>query len=174
MTMNRLVALMVVIFLFESAVMPWLIPVGMGSRIIPHFTFVFIILAALYNGRHAALVLGIAFGFLQDVVFYGHLLGPYAFAMGLIGYLTGLVMSRKRSTMLMAMTIVGLTSLMLDSLIYFINYVFRITSESYVWALLNHMIPSVFLQLAFALICYIPARRWNEGHVKKKPEQESE
>jgi rod shape-determining protein MreD len=47
--------------------------------------------------------------------------------------------------------------------LFFIYKVFRITGASYAWALLNHILPSLFLQLAFALACYVPVRRMFES-----------
>ncbi|WP_424768136.1 rod shape-determining protein MreD [Paenibacillus sp. sgz302251] len=174
MSMNRIILLMLLLFVIEGAVMPWIIPAGFGSRIIPHFIFVAVIFAALYSGRHRALLLGVSFGFLQDVVYFGHLMGANAFVMGLIGYFTGMLLERRRATLMMAISIIGFACIVYDTAIFFIYKVFRITSETYAWALLNHILPSLFLQLAFALVCYVPARRLFEGQSLVNPDKDEE
>ncbi|WP_028611824.1 rod shape-determining protein MreD [Paenibacillus harenae] len=174
MSMNRIILLMLLLFIIEGAIMPWIIPAGFGSRIIPHFVFVAVVFAALYSGRHRALLLGVSFGMLQDVVYFGHLIGAHAFIMGLIGYFTGMLLERRRATLMMAVSIIGMACILYDTAIFFIYRVFRITSETYAWALLEHILPSLFLQLAFALACYVPARRLFEAQTKANPETEEE
>jgi rod shape-determining protein MreD len=61
-----------------------------------------------------------------------------------------------------------------DTALFFIYKVFRITNESYAWALLDYILPSLFLQLAFALACYVPARRIFESQTKANPEKDEE
>jgi rod shape-determining protein MreD len=163
MSMNRIVALMLLLFVIEGSLMPWIIPEGFGDRIIPHFIFVFVLFSALYGNRHQALLLGAGFGLLQDVVYFGQLLGLNFFAMGLLGYFTGVLLERKRATVMMAITVIGFACILYDSSLFFIYKVFRITGASYAWALLNHILPSLFLQLAFALACYVPVRRMFES-----------
>lgn len=172
--MNRIVGLLLLLFIVEGAIMPWIIPAGYGSRIIPHFVFVSVIYCALYSGRHRALMLGAGFGMLQDVVYFGHLMGPHAFTMGLIGYFTGALLERRRATLMMAISIIGFASILYDTSVFFINRVFRITDEAYAWALIDYILPSLFLQLAFALVCYVPARRIFEGQAKANPEKAEE
>lgn len=174
MSMNRLILVMFLLFIIEGTIMHWIIPHGYVGRIVPHFTFVFVMYASLYSGRHRALLFGISFGLLQDIVFFGHLIGVNAFIMGLIGYFTGVLLERRRSTLLTALSVIGLGCIIYDTLVYFIYSVFRFTNESYAWALLDHILPSLFLQMAFALASYVPARRLYENHAKLSPEQEEE
>ncbi|MCA0755273.1 rod shape-determining protein MreD [Paenibacillus sp. N4] len=174
MSMNRILVLMIALFIIEGAIMPWIIPASLGSRIIPHFVFVAVIFSALYSDRHRALMLGVSFGFLQDVIYFGHLLGPHSFVMGLIGYFTGVLLEKRRATLLMAVSVIGFACILYDSVIFFIYRVFRITGETYAWALLNHILPSLFLQLAFALACYVPARRLFEAHSKTSPDKDEQ
>ena len=166
MSMNRIVSIMLLLFVLEGAFMPWIIPAGFGDRISPHFMFVFVLYSALYGNRHQALLLGAGFGLLQDVVYYGHLLGLHFFTMGLIGYFTGVLLERKRATVMMAITIIGFACLLYDTSLFYIYKVFRITDSSYAWALLHYILPSLFLQMTFALACYIPVRRMFESRTK--------
>ncbi len=172
--MNRILLLMLLIFIIEGTIMPWLIPAGYGDRIVPHFILVSVIFAALYTDRHRALLLGVSFGFLQDIVYFGHLLGVHSFVMGLLGYFIGLLLDRRRATLMMAVTVVGFACILYDSVIFFIYSVFRITSETYAFALLNHILPSLFLQLVFAIAIYVPARRMLEAYSRADSDKDDE
>ncbi|WP_219837972.1 rod shape-determining protein MreD [Paenibacillus sp. R14(2021)] len=174
MSLQRIIGVMLLFFLTEGTVFYWLLPDSMVGRIVPHFTLAFVLFAALYRGRHTALVLGMAFGLLQDLAFYGRIIGVHSFAMGLVGYLTGLLLERKRSTLLMALFVISVSTLVNDTVVYIIYRVFRLTNQSFQWALSQHMIPSLFLQLLFALAMYIPVRRWFEGSLKPKTEEEED
>jgi rod shape-determining protein MreD len=101
-------------------------------------------------------------------------MGVNAFSMGLIGYYTGVLLERRRSTLLTALSVVGLGSILYDTIVYFVNMVFRITKETYAWALMDHILPSLFLQLVFALAVYVPARRLFESHLKLNPDSDEE
>lgn len=174
MSMNRIVLIMLLVFLIEGTVLPWLIPGSFGSRIIPHFIFVIVIFSGLYGTRHQALFLGAGFGLLQDIVYYGHMIGAQFFVMGLLGYLTGMLLERKRVTIMMALTVVGFACLLYDSALFSIYKVFQITNASYAWALIHHILPSLFLQLGFALAAYVPVRRMFESRMKQTPDNEAE
>ncbi|MBH5317155.1 rod shape-determining protein MreD [Paenibacillus sp. GSMTC-2017] len=174
MSMNRIVCLMLLLFVIEGTLIPWIIPEGFGDRIIPHFIFVVVLFSALYGNRHQALFLGAGFGLLQDIVYYGHLIGGHFFIMGLIGYFTGVVLERKRVTIMMALTVIGFACILYDTTLFFIYKVFRITSAEYAWALINHILPSLFLQLAFALIIYVPVRRIFETRNNSVSEKDEE
>lgn len=174
MTMNRVIIMMLILFIIEGAVMPWIIPAGYGSRIIPHFIFVIVIFSALYSNRHRALLLGVCFGLLQDIVYYGNLIGANAFMMGLIGYFTGLLLERRRVTITMALAVIGFGCLLYDTALLYLYKVFRITNESYAWALIDYILPSLFLQLTFALVCYVPVRKIFEAQLQSNMEREEE
>lgn len=174
MSLQRIIGVMLLFFLSEGTIFYWLLPDGMVGRIVPHFTLAFVLFAALYRGRHSALFLGFSFGLLQDMAFYGQIIGVHAFTMGLVGYLTGLLMERKRSTLMMALTMIGMSTLVYDTIVYFIYRIFRLTDQTFDWALSHHIVPSLMLQLLFALAMYVPARRWFEGSLKPKTEEEEE
>ncbi|MBD2844615.1 rod shape-determining protein MreD [Paenibacillus sp. IB182496] len=167
--------IMFMLFILEGTLAQWLIPLEWSGRIVPRFTFVFVLYAALYAGRHRALLLGILFGMLQDVVFYGHLIGVHAFTMGLCGYVTGLLLEHRRAPMLASLSVIGIVYLLLESLIYLIYRVFRLTADPYDWVLMQTIMPSFFVNLVFALAVYIPARRWFEriGSLRGAEEDES-
>jgi rod shape-determining protein MreD len=172
MNLRLAVLVMLLLFIIEGTIMPWIIPELWLHRLVPHFTFVFVLYSALYTGRHTALMLGIAFGFLQDIVFYGHMLGVHSFAMGICGYLAGLLLERRRVPLMMALSVIGLGCLLYDSIVYLIYRAFEITHDLYAYAIMEYILPSLFLQLGFALLVYIPARRWFEGSSATKSSNE--
>ena len=172
--MNRFVLCMLGLFMLEGTIVPWLIPGSLDGRLIPHFIFVIVLLSALYGNRHQALILGAGFGLLQDVVYYGNLMGAHFFIMGLTGYFTGVLLERKRVTIMMALSVIGFGCILYDTALYFIYNVFRITNTTYAWSLLHHILPSLFLQLAFALAFYVPVRRIFEARYKAAAENDEE
>jgi rod shape-determining protein MreD len=175
MTIGRLGVVMFLFFVIESTLVPWLIPSSLAGRLYPHFTFVFVLYIALYGTRHKALMLGLLFGLLQDVVFYGNLLGLHSFAMGLIGYVTGLLAEKRKVTMMSALFTITLCCIVYEIIIFAVYRVFWFTRESFGYAMVNHMMLSTFLQLGFALAVYVPARRWVQSAIPvRQPENEEE
>lgn len=166
MSMNRIVLLMLAIFVLEGSLVPWLIPSSYSDRIFSHFIFVIVIFSALYGSRYQALFLGMSFGLLQDIIYYGHVIGPHFFFMGLLGYLVGIILERKKTTLLLAISVVGFACLAYDSALYFVYYIFRITNATYPWSLIHYILPSLFLQLAFTLCAYVPLRKMFEKRMK--------
>lgn len=76
--------------------------------------------------------------------------------------------------MLMALTMISLSTFVYDNVVFFIYQVFRLNHLDYDWALVSFMLPSVFLQLGFSLLIYVPARRWFENIGVKKSEEKEE
>ena len=168
MRMQGIVGLTYLAFVVQSTLIPWIVPEPYTDRIIPHFTLIIVMFAAMYHSRHSALLLGAGFGLLQDVVFRGHLLGLHAYTMGLIGYGIGLLLDRRRSTMMMALAVTVVGTLLYELAQFFVYDVFQFTMEPLQLALTGHILPSLFLQLAFALAIYIPMRRWFQGMARRR------
>lgn len=162
MNIHRIILLMLVVFIVEGSLMPWIIPANFADQLIPHFNFVLVIFAAIFSSRHYALGLGLSFGLLQDVIYYGNAIGIHFFFMGIIGYGVGLLFERKRLNILIVISIIGIAYLTYDCAIYGINYVFKLVHGSFPWALVHHILPSLFFQLLFAIIVFIPARKMFE------------
>ncbi|MBW7476216.1 rod shape-determining protein MreD [Paenibacillus oenotherae] len=174
MSMQRIIVVMLLFFLSEGTIFYWLLPDSLTGRVVPHFILAFVLFAAIYRNRHTALILGLSFGLLQDLAFYGKIIGVHSFTMALVGYTTGLLMERRRSTMLMAMSMIVMSTLVYDTVVYFIYSVFKLTHGTFEWALLHHILPSLFLQIGFSLALYVPIRRWFESSGKKKSDEEEE
>ncbi|MFD1178669.1 rod shape-determining protein MreD [Paenibacillus puldeungensis] len=168
-----LILLLFLLFILEGTIVPWLIPGSWQTRIVPHLVFIGILYFSIYDNRHTGLLLGLCFGLLHDVVFYGALIGAYSFAMGLTGYLMGLLSRNQRAPLPLMMIIVLIGSLLLDSILFGTYSLFELTHEPYTWALSNHIIPNVFVQFIFALIIYVPLRRQLEMLTKRRAPEEN-
>lgn len=154
-----LIILLFLLFVLEGTIMPWIIPDAWLPRIGYNFVYIAILFVSVYYHRHTGLVLGIIFGLLHDVVFYGHMIGPYSFAMGLAAYLLGLIFKSQRTSMPVMMMVVIFGSLLFDTILFFIYKLFQLNHVSYDWALVEYMIPTVFIHFIFALIIYVPLRK---------------
>ncbi|MEB3100376.1 rod shape-determining protein MreD [Ferviditalea candida] len=166
--------ILLLFFLVEGSLFPWLLPSGWSGKaeISPHFVLIGIIYIAIYRNRHAALVYGLLFGFLQDLIYYGHMLGVHSFSMGLLGYLVGLSFARKRSSLLLTLSFTALAELAYGIMLYGIYRFFNVTDLPLTWILLKNIFPSLLLNLLFGLIIYVPARQFLEGSLRMKQDEE--
>jgi rod shape-determining protein MreD len=161
MRTNRVILLTMLLIVIESSVVPWLVPSPWTDRLLPHLSFIMTLLVAGFAGRHRAFLFGLGFGLLQDMLFYGHLIGPYGFGMGLIGYLAGLLSENRTSTTLgFFMWVVMIGSVMLDSIVFFIYKLFRLTDLQYGYVFYWQVAPTALLELLIALLLYVPFRRF--------------
>lgn len=163
-----LILLLFLLFIVEGTIVPWLIPPSWETRIVPHLVYIAILFFSVYENRHTGLVLGLCFGLLQDVVYYGSMIGAYSFAMGFSCYLLGLLSKTRQAPLPLMMIIVLTGSILLDSILFGTYSLFGLVHEPYAWALMNHIIPNVFVQFVFALIIYVPLRRQLEIITKRR------
>ncbi|CAM3527278.1 MULTISPECIES: rod shape-determining protein MreD [Saccharibacillus] len=154
-----LVLLLFILFLIETSVLPWFMPQSWIPHLMPNLVFVCILFVAVYRHRYAAMALGVVFGMLHDVVFYGAMLGPYSFTMGFTAYLLGLVFQLPKAPLPVMLSVVMLGSFILDSMLFGIYTVFNFNEQSYDWALVQYIVPDLLLRTVFALIVYVPIRR---------------
>jgi rod shape-determining protein MreD len=127
MRTNRVILLTLLLIIIESSVVPWVVPSAWIDRLLPHFAFIMTLLIAGFAGRHRAFLFGLGFGLFQDMLFYGHLIGPYGFGMGLIGYLAGLLSEQRTYTTLgFFIWVVLIGSVMLDTIVFFYLQAFPI------------------------------------------------
>jgi rod shape-determining protein MreD len=160
MRMNLTILATIVLLLVQTSILPWLIPDVWHDRLLPNLPFIMTVYVALFAGRHRAFAFGLLFGLLEDLLFYGHLLGAYGFGMGLLGYLIGLAAVRRPRILSLAMLAVGVGSIVLDSIVYWVYKLFQVTDLAYGFALYWEMVPTLLLQLILALLLYLPVRRW--------------
>lgn len=73
-----LVLLLFLLFILQGAVLPWLIPNSWEMRIVPNLVFIVLLFITVYHHRHMALMLGLSFGMLHDIIFYGRIIGAHS------------------------------------------------------------------------------------------------
>lgn len=164
MSRHWFIVVLTVLFMLETAVFPWLIPPDwyVNIRIAPHLVLIGVVYIAVFFGRHYALVLGLAFGFIHDLVFYGHMIGMHTSGLGLIGYFAGLLFYRVRPSFVTVQMAVVLALMVFDVYIYAIYRLFNVVQETFTWAILHYMLPSILFNLFFALAVYVPLRQLAE------------
>lgn len=160
MRINWVILCAMILLVLENSIVPWLVPPEWSGRLLPHLTFVMTLFVAGFAGRHAAFFFGLGFGLLQDLLSYGHLLGPYGLGMALIGYSAGLVAERKSFTIGFFVWVVLCGGLLLDSIVYFIYKLFRLTDLQYARVFYWQIAPTALLQVLIALLLYVPVRRY--------------
>ena len=175
MQRNWLTLLLFGLFLVQSTILKWLIPEmwQTGVKVAPQLTLVVVLLIGLYANRHVAMLYGLGFGLLHDIVFYGPMIGTYTFTMGLLGYLAGLIGLRANSSMLTGLFVLALGDLLFHWILFGIYRLFRITHISTHWVFFHQMLPSLLIDLLFALLIYVPVRKLLEGlALEEKPEED--
>lgn len=160
MRMNRAVLTGILLILLENGVLPWLVPAEWSDRLMPHLTFVLTLYVASFAGRHRAFLFGLGFGLFSDLLYYGNLIGPYAFGMGLIGYAAGLLLERRILTLGAVIGVTAMGSVSLGTIVFLIYKLFRLTPWSYGFAFYWYMAPSLMLEVLIALALYLPVRRF--------------
>ncbi|AIQ14082.1 rod shape-determining protein MreD [Paenibacillus durus] len=171
---STLILLLFLLFILQGTVLPWVIPDSWEMRIVPNLVFIVILIVTVYRHRHTGLVLGLSFGMLQDIIFYGRIIGAHSFAMGVSAYLIGLIFQTPRAPLPLMMTIVLLGSWLEDSILFGIYSIFKLNRDPYNWALLNYMLPTMLIHFVLGLLLYIPVRRQLEKleNVTRKEEKE--
>jgi rod shape-determining protein MreD len=163
MTRHLLWVIVLFIFILEGAIVNWIIPGAWQTLdlvfVAPHFTLVFVLFIGLFIHRHTALIYGLIFGLLHDFVYYGHMLGVYSFAMGLCGYAAGLLQRKQPNLVFYNLLIVGVGQLIFECINYGLNRLFKTMNIDVQFAFFHYMLPSVLLNLLFALLVYIPVRK---------------
>lgn len=160
MRIHRVILCTLALMILESSVVPWLVPSEWSERLLPHLSFIMTMFVAGFSGRHRAFLFGLGFGLLSDMQHYGYLIGPYAFGMGLVGYLTGLISERRTFSLGFFMWMLMVAGVLLDTIVYFIYKLFSLTNLPLGFVMYWQIAPTVLLQLLIALILYIPTRRW--------------
>lgn len=162
---KKLWIILAALFLLEGTLLPWLIPTSWQTRIHvnPHLVLVIILYIGLFIDRHMALAFGLVFGILHDFMYFSPMLGPVAFGMGLAGYLAGLMHGRLYSSIMVCMMVIGIGDLFFETVIFGLYRLFRITHLNFEWTFLHEMLPTMLINLMFALAVYVPIRKLFEG-----------
>jgi len=170
-----LTALMLLaLFVAESSLLPWIIPPEWrySLSIYPKLVLIAIVYIAILTNRHGGALFGLAFGLLQDVQFYGHMVGANAFTYALSAYFAGLIL-RPSAVSLFSVFLVQLSALLLYETSSFAIYrLFNVIDDDFSWTFVHGMLPSILISLFLALTLYIPARKWLEVPRAERTEDE--
>lgn len=160
-------------FVIESSLFPWLIPVEWRAKLLvyPKLVLVAIVYIAIFTNRRAGAAFGLAFGTLQDVMFYGHMIGVNAFTFGLSAYFAGLL-NRPNAVSLFSVFLIQLSSLLLYETSLYGLYRLFVIEANFAWTFINGMLPSILISLFLALALYIPARKWLETPMSARESEE--
>jgi rod shape-determining protein MreD len=160
MRIHQVILWTFLLVILENSVCPWLIPAEWLDRLLPHLSFIMTLFVAVYAGRYQGFMFGLGFGLLEDLLFYGNLIGPYGFGMGLIGYFAGLATERRKSGIGQFILVVLFGGLLLDTIVYWIYRLFKLTDLPLGYMLYWQVAPTALLQLMIALLMYVPVRRY--------------
>jgi len=152
--------ILLALFILEGSVLPWLLPAVWQSRVLvaPDFVLIVILYLTMYVNRHLALVYGLSFGMLHDIV-YGPMLGSYSFSMGLTAYLIGLAFRRPHLQIVSSLFLAALGDFLFQMVHYGVYRLFNLLQTPFEWVLTHAILPSVLLNALFALLIYVPFRK---------------
>ena len=154
----KLTLTIIALFIIETTLFPWLIPEQYRFFIYPKLVLISIIYVSIFTNRHYGLMFGLGFGLLQDVHYYGHMIGPNAFSLAFVGYISGLLIRSSSPHFIIIMLIQSLSLFLNEVISYFLYRLFNITVMDFVWMFMRSMLPSVMISMFLALLIYIPSR----------------
>ena len=156
--------LLLAVFLLETSLLPWLIPPEWrnGWSVYPRLVFACTVYISLLGNRYAGGGFALAAGLLQDVAFYGHMIGVNAFAYAMSAYAAGLVPKPKTVRAAFVLPVLLASLLACEIVTYALYRLFRLANEDFGWTFVNGMLPSTLTVFLAASALYIPARRWLE------------
>ncbi|MGG1664198.1 rod shape-determining protein MreD [Brevibacillus sp. NRS-1366] len=164
-----LTVMVVVVFVLEGTVMQVISPEiwGLSWTTVPRFALVCCIFISTFLGRREGLYYGLAFGFLQDVLF-GQVIGIYIMSMMVASYFAGMIvlLFQRGFGMMLVTTVIILFGH--EWLLYSLFRLFSVAPYDVQWILTRQILPSVVFNLAFALIMYVPIRNMCNKILEKR------
>ncbi|MGE5705053.1 MAG: rod shape-determining protein MreD [Clostridia bacterium] len=159
-----LTAALIVLFLLEGTVVQILSPQNLDLTLmtVPRFALVGALMVSLILGRREGLFYGMAIGFLHDVLF-GNLIGVYTLSMMVASYFAGLGVVLFHRSVVVTFTTITVVLFGHEWLVYSLFRVFSDTAINVQWVLTQQIIPSVVLNVLFAMLVYVPLSRLCEA-----------
>lgn len=167
-------AVCVLLFLVESTWLSWWNALlwDQDLYLASHWLLVFALYISLFWHRYLALAIGLVFGFLHDIVFYGSMIGLYTAAMGLSAYFAGWLFQRFSRTFFSVQATILFGLLLMDGFIYLAYRLFNLLDGSVQWAVFHYILPNVLLNMCFSIAVYVPARWLIDKAVNPHREEE--
>jgi rod shape-determining protein MreD len=160
MTRVWLTASVLLLFILEGTVVQVISPTawGLSWMAVPRFALVSTILIAMLLGRREGLYYGLAFGFLQDVL-YGNVIGIYMMSMAMAGYFSGLIVLLFQRGFGMVLVTCLLILFGHEWLLYSLFRLFAMAPEDVRWIVVQQILPTVILNTGLAVFIYQPFKR---------------
>ncbi|KQL48808.1 rod shape-determining protein MreD [Brevibacillus choshinensis] len=146
---------------------------GLSWMTVPRFALVCCILISMFLGRREGLYYGLAFGFLQDVL-YGQVIGIYSVSMMVASYFAGLIVLLFQRGFGMVFVTSALILFGHEWLLYSMFRLFSVAPYDVQWMLTRQILPSVILNVIFALLIYVPILRMCNKIQDKKRDMSAE
>lgn len=141
--------------------------------IVPHWVLVFLTLVTLFYDRNDtfyAIIYGIAFGILIDVVYTG-ILGVYMFVYPFTLYVVHLLKRFFQTNMVMTLFIVSIGVAISELLLLFIFSIVGIVDMTVSHFIVNRLLPTLLANILFLVPLYVIATnvliRWGNEQLEK-------
>ncbi len=159
-----LTATILVLFLLEGTVLQHLSPQvwGLSWITVPRFALVGAIMVSFHRGRREGLYYGLVFGFLQDVLF-GNVIGVYTLSMMVASYFAGLIVKLFHRSLVVAFMTICVVLFAHEWLLYLLFRLFAVNPVDVQWILSKQILPSVGLNVLFAILVYYPLTKMCEA-----------
>ncbi|MDF2682002.1 MAG: mreD [Brevibacillus sp.] len=166
---------MLVLFVLEGTVVQVIATAtwGLSWMTVPRFALVCCILISMFLGRREGLYYGLAFGFLQDVL-YGQVIGIYSVSMMVASYFAGLIVLLFQRGFGMVFVTSALILFGHEWLLYSMFRLFSVAPYDVQWMLTRQILPSVILNVIFSLLIYVPIMRMCNKIQDKKRDMSAE
>jgi rod shape-determining protein MreD len=162
---NKIIWLLIFsVFILEGTWVHWLIPTDWynGLQVAPHFVLVLVVFFSIIRNRHLGLFFGLMFGLIHDVVYASPMIGPHSFSMGLTAYAAGVIAKRTKITMFSSLFVISFSLVLYDVVNFLVFRMFRVIHIPFMTTFSDFIMPTLLFNLLFAVIVYVPARRWME------------
>lgn len=140
--------------------------------ITPHWVFIFLLLISLLydtNDTFFAIVYGVAFGLLIDIV-YTEVLGLYMFVYPFTLYIVHLLKRFLQTNIYMAIIVAAISLLIIEFLLILVFSIIGYVDVTNMYFFLNRFIPTLIANLLFLIPAYILSagrlRRWSKEQLE--------
>lgn len=147
-------------FVFDGTVMEvfsshWF---GATYELVPRFAMVMILFIALYINRPTAVIYGLIFGLLTDIV-YTEIVGVYFFSMAFTAYLIASIASTFRPNLFSTFLLGILGVILLEFQVYGLYTIIGVAETPLRAFLYDRLFPSLLLNGVFIILMYFPLRK---------------
>ncbi|MBO8163824.1 MAG: rod shape-determining protein MreD [Brevibacillus sp.] len=151
---------LLVLLLLEGTVLQQLLPGvwGLPWEAVPRFVLVGVVLIGLFLNRREALVYGLVFGFLHDVL-YNQIIGIHTLTMMVAGYFAGMTLLLFHHSLAVVFSTLLLVLFGHEWLLYSLYRLFFPLDVDVQWMLRQQILPTIGLNLLFAVLIYLPMKK---------------